>query len=76
MVQAADLLLRMHIQPQGMAHHIKGYPVRVNVLLADTQRNYQDKAEKGTAQGGYLHLADDTPAGSYSSWRRTCSMSF
>lgn len=54
------MLLRMHIQPQGMAHHIKGYAVRVYVLLTDTQRNYQDKAEKGTAHGRYLHLADDT----------------
>ena len=59
MVQAAGMLLRMHIQPQGMAHHIKGYAVRVYVLLADTQRNYQDKAEKRSTYGGYLHLTDD-----------------
>ena len=42
-----------------MAHHIKGYAVRVYVLLADTQRNYQDKAEKGTAHGRYLHFSGD-----------------
>ena len=51
------MLLRMHIQPQGMAHHIKVDTVRVYVLLADTQRNYQDKAEKGTAHGRYLPQA-------------------